>query len=1150
MRILVVEDDDFIAKALTAVLSSQHYAVEVASDGQAGWELVESFAYDLILLDVMLPKLDGISLCRRLRSHGYQMPILLLTGRDSSHDKAIGLDAGADDYLVKPFDQEELFARVRALLRRGGSTSQPILQWGNLRLDPSSCEVTYETHPIQLTSKEYSLLELFLRNSRRVFSCSAILDRIWSFDKIPGEEAVRTQIKGLRQKLKTAGAADLIETVYGIGYRLKPLEAHTEPSQHQQQTLTALTGVWERFKGRISEQVAVLEQAAAAVLRNTLTPEVRAKAEQEAHTLAGSLGTFGLSEGSAIAKKIEHLLPSGLSTGTKEAKHFHKLVAALRQEIGRTPDGSVPAANPNADERPKLLIIDSDRQLAGELATAAQTQGIRAEVATLAEARDSIARDHPDVVLLDPNVSNTTEEGLMLLAEISKQQPAVPVFVFTAHDSLSDRVEVARLGGCGFLQKPVPLTQVLEAVAQVLQRTDMGTEAVVMVVDDDPQILATLRTLLEPWGLKVITLDDPRQFWEKLAASSPDLLILDIKMPHLSGFELCQVVRNDSRWGGLPVLFLTARTDADTVNQVFAVGADDYVSKPIVGPELVTRIINRLERIKLLRSLAQTEPLTVADYQRHEAELKQAVTENLRLTRAVASASDGVLITDPNQPDNPIIYANPAVSQIAGYQPDEIVGKNCRFLQGPDTDPQTVAQIRCCIAEGREVKATLLNYRKDGQPFWNELKISPVFSNEGALLYFVGIQTDITERKRAESGLRQVKDELEIRVAERTAELISVNERLQLELDERKRTELALERLSRQNQLILNSVGEGLCGLDLQGKITFVNPAAANLLGYSVAELIGQSIYIILPHAKSDNTPHELTESPIYASLRDGTIHQVTNELFWRQNNTSFPVEYVSRPIREAGEIVGAVITFKDITERQVVERMKDEFISVVSHELRTPLTSIHGSLGLLASGLLKPGGDRGQRLLEIAVDSTERLVRLINDILDIERIESGKVKMVQQTCDAADLMIEAVEVMQSIAEQHGVNLSVTPVSAQLLADRDRIIQTLTNLLSNAIKFSFEANTVWLTAQNQGDQILFRVKDRGRGIPTDKLETIFERFQQVDVSDSRNHEGTGLGLAICRSIVQQHGGCIWVESTPGEGSTFYFTLPILQSGNK
>lgn len=139
------------------------------------------------MLDVMLPKLDGISLCRRLRSQGYQMPILLLTGRDSSHEKAIGLDAGADDYLVKPFDREELVARVRALLRRGTLTSTPVLEWGNLRFDPSSCEVTYGTRPLQLTPKEYSLLELFLRNSRRVFSCSAILDHLWSYESTPGE---------------------------------------------------------------------------------------------------------------------------------------------------------------------------------------------------------------------------------------------------------------------------------------------------------------------------------------------------------------------------------------------------------------------------------------------------------------------------------------------------------------------------------------------------------------------------------------------------------------------------------------------------------------------------------------------------------------------------------------------------------------------------------------------------------------------------------------------------------------------------------------------------------------------------------------------------------------------------------------------------
>lgn len=624
MRILIIEDDELTAKALTTVLEQQNYAVEIAIDGQAAWDLVQAFEYDLIMLDVMLPKLDGISLCRKLRSHNFKMPILLLTGRDSSHDKAIGLDAGADDYVVKPFDCEEIIARVRALLRRGNSTMTPVLEWGNLRFDPSSLEIRYETRTVELTPKEYALLELFLRNPQRVFSCSTILDRVWSFDKIPGEEAVRTQIKGLRQKLKAAGAAaDFIETVYGIGYRLKPLQAtasgneKNESAKQTQQTLTALGGVWNRFQDRINEQVSVLEQAATAVLANTLTHELRTLAQQEAHTLAGSLGTFGFSKGSELARSIEHHLLPGKSLGIKEAKQVRKLVKALRQEIEQKPQELVSAPT-NKDERPKLLIIDNDSQLIQELVTQAEISGIQAEVATnLSEARQKIADAHPNVVLLDPAVDNTIEEGLALLGQL-QQTPSVPVLVFTSHDSLSDRIEVARLGSRAFLHKPLPATQVLGAVTNVLQPTNTATEAVVMVVDDDPQILATLRTLLEPWGLKVITLSDPRRFWETLEASTPDLLILDIEMPHLSGIGLCQVVRNDTRTCSLPILFLTAHTNPTIVHQVFAVGADDFVSKPVVGPELVTRILNRLERIKLLRSLAETDPVTTV-YNRHRA---------------------------------------------------------------------------------------------------------------------------------------------------------------------------------------------------------------------------------------------------------------------------------------------------------------------------------------------------------------------------------------------------------------------------------------------------------------------------------------------------------------------------------------------------
>ena len=243
--------------------------------------------------------------------------------------------------------------------------------------------------------------------------------------------------------------------------------------------------------------------------------------------------------------------------------------------------------------------------------------------------------------------------------------------------------------------------------------------------------------------------------------------------------------------------------------------------------------------------------------------------------------------------------------------------------------------------------------------------------------------------------------------------------------------------------------------------------------------------------------------------------------------------------------IVGAVVIFKDITERQIIDRMKDEFISVVSHELRTPLTSIRSSITLLSSGRIDSQSSKSQRLLEIALDNSNRLVRLINDILDLERIKSGKVTMVKASYSAANIMVDAVEIVQNMADKANITISVTPLSVQLWVDRDRIIQTLTNLLSNAIKFSPPNTTVSLEARLQDNEMaVFQVQDRGRGIPSEHLETIFDRFQQVDASDSRDRGGTGLGLAICRSIVQQHGGQIGVESTLGQGSTFYFTLPI------
>jgi DNA-binding response OmpR family regulator len=221
MRILLVEDDIRLAETLAEALTDQRYVVDVVTDGEAGWDQAKVLEYDLLLLDVMLPELDGISLCQRLRSHGYSMPVLMLTARDTVSDKIAGLDAGADDYVVKPVDLQELFARVRALLRRGSATSPPILEWAALRLDPSTYEVSYGETPVHLTPKEYGLLELLMRNGRRVLSRSAIIEHVWSLETPPEEHAVKVHIRGLRQKLKAAGASeDLIETVHSMGYRL------------------------------------------------------------------------------------------------------------------------------------------------------------------------------------------------------------------------------------------------------------------------------------------------------------------------------------------------------------------------------------------------------------------------------------------------------------------------------------------------------------------------------------------------------------------------------------------------------------------------------------------------------------------------------------------------------------------------------------------------------------------------------------------------------------------------------------------------------------------------------------------------------------------------------------------------------------------
>lgn len=597
MKILVVEDDELIIQSLVKSLTDQHYTVDVATDGKLGWEFIEAFAYDLIVLDVMLPKVDGITLCRQMRSRGIKTLVLLLTAANSDNNKVIGLDAGADDYMTKPFNITELSARIRALLRRGNSTLLPLLKWEDLQLDPSICQVSYKGKTIHLTPKEYGLLELFLRNPHKIFSRSAIIDHLWSFEEPPGDDTVRAHIKGLRMKLKAAALkSDPIETVYGIGYRLKAIEEvpekQEEVSHLEQKTQQITASVWERAKERLSQRIEVIEKVTLALAQNQVDAALITKAHQNAHKLAGSLGMFGFENGSHLALEIEHLFEAGLSLLQQQKSRLSDLVRALRQELQLS---TTNLASNLVSNNQTILIIAQEELLSHNLTQAAVAKGFKSQIArNITEVKKQICEVPPHVLVVEVTDSDPTE----LFREIHNIFGTnIPILVLAANNFI-DRIKVARLGG-SFLPKPVEASEVIEVVTNMIRRSQ-ETNAKILLVDDDPEILLIASHLLQAWGMKVTLLENPLMFWDILEKTTPDLLVLDVEMSEINGIELCKVVRHDSRYHKLPVVFLTSHNDAQTRQLVFASGADDYVIKSNLGSELVTRILNRLERVKLM----------------------------------------------------------------------------------------------------------------------------------------------------------------------------------------------------------------------------------------------------------------------------------------------------------------------------------------------------------------------------------------------------------------------------------------------------------------------------------------------------------------------------------------------------------------------
>jgi len=539
-----------------------------------------------------------------------------------------------------------------------------------------------------------------------------------------------------------------------------------------------------------------------------------------------------------------------------------------------------------------------------------------------------------------------------------------------------------------------------------------------------------------------------------------------------------------------------------------------------------------------------------------------AIRESESRYRQIVEGSLGLVCT--HDMEGRILSINEHGASGLGYTVQEVVGKTIQDFIEPERRSHLeryFEDLRTCNeAQGL---LHLRNARGDERAFaYRNRVVAPVDGDR----YVLGFGVDITDQIRAEAQL---------------------------------------DTLSRQSNSVLESVGDGIFALDLEGRITLVNPAAAAMLGYRQEEILGRNMHDLIHHTKADGSAYPKEESPIQASLEHLSTVRMANEVFWRKDGSSFPVEYVARPQIETaanepetpleprnrhhgwlggsisssesslsgtgglqafepdemslpndtrGRAVGVVVAFTDISERNALDRMKDEFISTVSHELRTPLTSLRAALGLVSGGALNARPEKMRQMMEIAIGNTDRLVRLVNDILDLERIGSGKAELHFAQTSVDDLFKRAITRHQTAAQRSNIRFHLEANNVVVWADPDRILQTLDNLISNAIKFSPQASTipseVRLVAHYvTPDEALIEVADRGRGIPDDKLQQIFERFKQVDASDSRAMGGTGLGLAICRSIVQQHGGHIWATSTLGEGSTFHFTLPTQPSSH-
>jgi PAS domain S-box-containing protein len=434
---------------------------------------------------------------------------------------------------------------------------------------------------------------------------------------------------------------------------------------------------------------------------------------------------------------------------------------------------------------------------------------------------------------------------------------------------------------------------------------------------------------------------------------------------------------------------------------------------------------------------------------------------------------------------------NPAFEAALGYDREELLSRPFFSFVHPEDREITVGEFVDVRRGGQTIRFENRYVCKDGSIRWLSWTASP--PTEDGLIYAAA--RDITGAKEAQEALRRSE--------------------------------------SRIRSIIDNLLG-GLVTTDHAGRIESVNPAAEQMFGYSAGSLIGRNVGMLFDDAFESE------------SQRRDALGRTSEWRALRANGESFVCELAVFEFDAGDQARHFAASILDISEREEVERLKRDFVSTVSHELRTPLTSIHGSLGLLASGVMGELNDEAARIVSVAERNSVRLVSLINDILEFEKLDEGKAVLELKPVPLQPILERSIETVAAFAAQEEVAINVRPCHAVVVGDEKRLAQVLVNLLSNAVKYSSRGGRVTVSVTGEGAFIEIRVRDRGVGIPVHAQKRLFQRFHQIDSGDAREKSGTGLGLAICRAIVQQHGGEIGVESAEGKGSTFWFRVPAVR----